>query len=98
MQPILEQVAKEAAAPVQLKINAMKEKINAIKQILEIDERKTFSDHQMKQSSKDTRAVAKIQFAKWQQDYEKALADIRPFDESMLVPKKSNKNYLKKLR
>ena len=97
MQPILEQVAKEAAAPVQLKINAMKDKINAIKQILEIDERKTFSNQQMKQSSKDTRAVAKIQFAKWHQDYEKALADIRPFDESMLVPKKEQQELFEEI-
>ncbi|WP_332648942.1 dynamin family protein [Lysinibacillus sp. 54212] len=84
---VLQQVESEVSAPVQLKINAMKGKISAIHQIREMDERKIFSDKQMTQASKETRAAAKTQFANWQTDYEKALSEIRPFNESMLLPK-----------
>ena len=88
-QPVLEQVAKEAAAPVQLKINAMKNKIEAIQTIQAIDAQKVFSDHQMKQSSKEVRAEAKDQVKMWNRSFEQALADIRPFDESMLQTKEA---------
>lgn len=81
---VLQQVESEVSAPVQIKINAMQGKINAIHQILEIDQYKQFSDKQMTQASKETRSAAKGQFTNWHQDYEKALSEIRPFDESML--------------
>ena len=84
---VLKQVAAEAAAPVQLKINAMKNKIQAIEEIQAIDEQKQFSDQQMKQSSKEVRSAAKAQITAWHTAYEQALADIRPFDESMLAQK-----------
>ena len=90
-QPVLKQVAQEAAAPVQLKINAMKDKINAIKEIQAIDEQKRFSDQQMKQSTKEVRSAAKAQNALWEKEYAQALADIRPFEESMLAPKEEKR-------
>lgn len=84
---VLEEVATEAAVPVQLKINAMTRKVEAIRHITHIDKQKTFSDKEMTQSSKETREAAKKQYVSWQQAYEQALSEIRPFDESMLAPK-----------
>lgn len=93
-QAVLKQVAEEAAAPVQMKINAMKDKIQAIKEIQAIDGQKQFSDQQMKQSSKEVRSAAKTQVAAWQTDYEQALADIRPFNESMLATKEQKQEVI----
>ncbi len=89
--PVLEQVAKEAAAPVQLKIKAMQEKIDAILTIKAIEEHMAFSAQQMRQSTKEVRTEAKGQAKKWNIDYEQALAEIRPFEETMLAPKEEQK-------
>ncbi|WPK11421.1 dynamin family protein [Lysinibacillus louembei] len=85
--PLLSQIATEASAPVKLKTAALQPKVDAIRQIQLFDERKAYSDKEMKQAKNETRAIAKTQTAKWQQDFERALAEIRPFSEEMLVPK-----------
>lgn len=87
--PMLEQVAAQASAPVQLKINSMKQKVEAIRSILAIDDKKEFASKQMKQSAKELRAVAKVTATHWEKAYEQALADVRLFDESMLQKKEA---------
>lgn len=85
--PMLEEVAKQASAPVQLKIQGMKQKVEAIRSILAIDDQKEFAAKQMKQSAKELRAEAKVTATNWEKAYEQALADVRLFDESMLQKK-----------
>lgn len=83
--PLLSQVATEASAPVKLKTAALQPKVDAIRQIQQFDEQKAYSDKEMKQAKNETRALAKSQTAKWQSDFERALAEIRPFSEEMLA-------------
>lgn len=80
----LEQVAREAAAPVKLKINAMSEKVNALQHIMQIEKFQVFNNTLMKQVSNEIRAESKIYLENWKREHEQALKDIRPFDESML--------------
>ena len=56
---VLEQVAREASAPVRLKINAMLQKVEAIRQIQQIEVYQQFSDKQLTQVTNETRAVIK---------------------------------------
>lgn len=81
----LEEVASQASAPVQLKLQGMKAKVNAIRDVLAIDAQNEFAQKQMKQSSKELRAEARQTVAKWNTEFEQALADVRLFDESMLI-------------
>ena len=83
----LEQVASEVAAPVKLKINAMAEKVQALQHILQIEQFEAFNKKVMTQVSNELRAESKVHLEKWTRDHEQALKDIRPFDESMLMPK-----------
>ncbi|MEO4052927.1 dynamin family protein [Solibacillus sp. CAU 1738] len=85
--PILAEVAAEASAPVKLKINSMQKKIDAIRQVQELDHQKAYSDREITQATNETRSEAKAQNAKWLADFESALAEIRPFDDTMLTPK-----------
>lgn len=84
---ILEEVAEKAAAPVKLKLNAIRRKVEAIQQITQIDEWKRFSELEIVHASKGTRQEANSQFTLWHKQFEQALEDIRPFDPSMLAPK-----------
>ena len=83
-QQLLEQVATQSSAPVTQKLKAMQGKYDAIKHIEQIDSFMTFNKLQMTQVTNELRAVAKIQQANWERDFEHALKEIRPFDESML--------------
>lgn len=85
--PLLSQVAQAASAPVQLKIKGMQKKVDAILAVQEIDEQKAYSDKEFTQATNETRQEAKKQNANWHADFERALAEIRPFNESMLQPK-----------
>ncbi|MER2189455.1 MAG: dynamin family protein [Solibacillus sp.] len=85
--PLLEQVASEAAAPVQMKIKAMQAKVDALRHIMQIDTFKAFSDGQMHQTTNENRKLAKTQLGYWQLDHEKAMNEIQVFDPSMLVQK-----------
>lgn len=85
--PYLEEVASQASAPVQLKLQGMKAKVEAIRSMLAIDDQKDFAAKQMKQSSKELRAEGRTTAAQWHTDHEQALADVRVFDESMLAKK-----------
>ena len=84
---ILNAVAENISAPVQLKLKAIENKVKAIHQILEMDERKEFSVKQLIKASKETRDGAKQQSQVWEKSFEEALNDIRPFDPAMLAPK-----------
>ena len=84
---MLQEVAQATSAPTQLKINAMKDKVDAIRNVLAIDDKQDFAKKQMTQSSKDLRAVARTTVANWQTAHAQALADVRLFDEAMLVKK-----------
>ena len=86
-QSMLEEVAQATSAPTQLKINAMKAKVEAIREALSFDDKQDFAKKQMTQSSKDLRAIGRETVSAWEQKHAQALADIRLFDESMLKKK-----------
>ena len=86
-QATLEATAKEAAAPVQMKMKAMQAKVDTIRQIKLRETREAYAQKQNIQPLNETRTIAKTQQSKWVKDYEQALSEIRPFDESMLAPK-----------
>ena len=81
---LLERVATQSSAPVTQKLQALQGKYDAIKHIEKIDTYIEFNKKQMTQVTNELRAVAKTQQAKWERDFETALNEIRPFDESML--------------
>lgn len=81
---LLEKVATQSSAPVQMKIDAMQPKMDAIFQMLGVEQREQYSLQEMKQAQNETRTMAKNQTKKWHQDFEKSLATIRPFTEDML--------------
>ena len=87
-QSMLETVATQSSAPVTQKLNALQNKYDAIKHIEQIDLFEKFYNLQMTQVTNELRTVAKSQAAKWEREFEQALKEIRPFDESMLKPKK----------
>lgn len=84
---VLEEVAQQAAAPVKLKIKGLQSKVDAIRAIQSVDEQKAFSDKELVRPTKETRAESVKLLTSWEQDYERALLNIRKFDETMLAPK-----------
>lgn len=84
---VLQDVAEQSAAPVKLKLNAISEKVKAIKAITKFDEQKQFAEKQLIQASKDVRSGAKKQAEDWEKQFEQSLKEIRVFDPSMLAPK-----------
>lgn len=81
---ILKEVSEKSQAPVQMKIKGMEKKVKAIQMILELDERKVFSERQMVHASKSTRDGAKMQADNWHHRFEQELKEIRLFNPSML--------------
>ena len=81
---MLNEVAQASIAPVSGKLNALTEKVTAIKRILEMDDRKQFAEKQMILVNKETRENANKQSYQWKKEFEKDLQEIRLFDPSML--------------
>lgn len=84
---VLEEVAQQAAAPVKLKIKGLQSKVDAIRAIQSVEGQKAFSEKELERPSKETRSSSNKQLDTWQKDYERALDNIRLFDENMLAPK-----------
>ncbi|MEG0260561.1 MAG: dynamin family protein, partial [Lysinibacillus sp.] len=83
----LETVATEVSAPAQLKIASMKDKVEAIKAVLEIEGFQKYSATIMHQASNEIRKEANTQLTLWEDQFKKALAEIRIFEEAMLKTK-----------
>lgn len=86
---VLENVSEQLSVPVKAKLKHLKEKVDAIQSITNLDEQKRFAEKEITISTKETKEKAKLQFKFWQDGFEQSLKDIRPFDESMLVAKET---------
>lgn len=62
--------------------------MDAIQSIEKLNHFKLSAEKEIVTAAKDTRSGAKQQFEQWHDDFEQALNEIRPFEESMLVKKK----------
>ena len=83
----LQNLATEVSGPVKKKIDAMQDKIDVIQGVVDIEKRLEASALMMHQVSNENRATSKLILERWERDYEKSLAEIRLFDESMLQAK-----------
>lgn len=81
---VLQEASQSYSAPVQAKLNALNKKVEAIQAIDALANYKANAEKEKVAPSKDTRSLSKQQYMKWQDDYEQALKEIRPFDPSML--------------
>jgi len=88
-QEILKDASQSLSAPVQAKLNVLKEKVDAIVAIETLNKYKLIAEKEIVTATKDTRSGAKRQFEKWHDDYEQAQKEIRPFDPSMLTKKET---------
>ncbi|KGR74183.1 dynamin family protein [Ureibacillus sinduriensis] len=88
-QEVLKEASQNLSSPVQAKIKVLKEKVDAIQSIEQLNQFKAMAEKEIVAATKDTRSGAKRQFQKWHDDYEQALKEIRPFDSSMLVKKEN---------
>ncbi|GLC86944.1 dynamin family protein [Lysinibacillus piscis] len=84
---ILQAVATETATPSKLKMAGMQAKVDAIRAVLEIEGYQQYSASVMHQASNEIRQLANTQLTNWANDFKRAQAEIRLFDESMLKPK-----------
>lgn len=88
-QDVLKEASQNLSSPVEAKLKVLKEKVDAIQSIEQLNKYKANAEKEIVAATKDTRSGAKQQFEKWHDDYEQALKEIRPFDSSMLVKKEN---------
>lgn len=87
--PRLEQVAQESATPVKLRMQNMQARVDAIREILTIDEQLAYSEKEYNYTSNDMRKKMAEQQQRWEESYARDLREIRPFEPSMLQTKEA---------
>ncbi|QCR32218.1 dynamin family protein [Lysinibacillus sp. SGAir0095] len=86
---VLKEASQSLSTPVQAKLKVLKGKVDAIQSIEKLNQYKLSAEKEIVTATKDTRSGAKRQFDNWQEAFEQALKEIRPFDSSMLAKKEA---------